>query len=801
MTKMYKPGTGLSSGNFFNKTLRRVSFVIIAFALLFTALLLNNEIVNAGKSKTSTQQIWQDASETSFAVKGERQIFPQKYRTLRLNKEALRNLLLTAPREFSESAKESNVILSLPLPDGSFSRFKIVDSPIMPDELAAKFPDIKTYRGQGIDDPSAVTRFDITPKGFHALILRSGTSIYIDPYSKDDTENYISYLKSDFHNEEKRLVCYFEDETGKDVEPSYKLNPATSDVSNGMTLKQYRLALAATGEYTAFQGGTVTLALAAMTTSMNRVNAVYERDLAVRMNFVANETSIIYTNGTTDPYTNNNGSAMLTENTSNLNSVIGTANYDIGHVFSTNGGGVATLRGPCSSNKARGVTGTSSPVNDPFDIDYVAHEMGHQFGANHTFNGTTSNCGGGNRSATAAFEPGSGSTIMAYAGICTTQDLQRNSDDHFHVRSLEEITAFITNSSTGGLCSANSATGNTTPTVNAGPDYNIPANTPFSLTATASDVDGDTLSYDWEEYDLGASTTAVPNTDASGGARPIFRSYPRTTNPTRTFPALQYILNNANVPPSTYDCGRGVGNPCLTGELLPTITRAMNFQVTVRDNRSGGSAINTDTVVVNVTSTAGPFVITQPNTNVTWQAGTNQTVTWNVANTNASPVNCANVNIKLSTDGGQTFPITLASNTPNDGSQSVLIPNSFAPEATSTARIKVEGADNIFFDISNTNFIIGSPTAAVADLSGRIVTNEGGPLRDMVVSLTNVVTGEVFYTRTNSRGYYRFLYMPVGESYIVTPIRPAYNFEPQSRLFNLSASLNNADFVGIPRNK
>jgi hypothetical protein len=481
-------------------------------------------------------------------------------------------------------------------------------------------------------------------------------------------------------------------------------------------LRTYRLALAATNEYCVAVGSnTVAGSLAAEVLIMNRVNGVYERDLAIHMNIVANNNLITYAADNTscsggtcttanDPYTNNNGSTMLGQNQTTCTNVIGTANYDIGHVFSTGGGGVANLQVPCvSGSKARGVTGLTNPVGDAFAIDYVAHEMGHQWGANHTFNGTVSSCGGGNRANAAAYEPGSGITIMAYAGICGNQNLSDHSIDTFHVKSLEEIVAF-SQSGAGNTCAVATATGNTAPAVTGPGNFTIPKNTPFSLTASATDINGDSLTYDWQEFDTGGATgtTAVPNTDSDGTARPIFRPYSPTASGTRTFPSLQYILNNANVPPSTN--GSCPSSACLTGELLPAIARTMTFQVVARDNRANGGGINTASSVVTVNGTAGPFAVTAPNTAVTVPALTNFNVTWNVNGTSAAPVSAANVKISLSTDGGTTFPTILAASTPNDGAESLLIPNT----PTTTARIKVEAVGNIFFDISDTNFTITS---------------------------------------------------------------------------------------------
>jgi Metallo-peptidase family M12B Reprolysin-like len=676
------------------------------FFTTFVCLFLVVSTVFAGKSEDN---IWLGINDSNLQSRSnERLIVPKEYSTFRADKAALNELLQKAPREFSEAARINRVILTLPMPDGTFSRFAIQNSPIMEPALAAKYPEINSYLGQGIDNPNATTRFDMSPVGFRAMILSSEGTVFIEPYAKGDTTNYISFDKK---NVERRYTFQCEVGENRQLLDEPKLDIFNTDapsVINGTTLRVYRLAMAATGEYTTFfrQSGdtdaqAVARALTAINTTMNRVNGVYERDLAVRMVLVANTDLLIYTNAGTDPFTNTSND--LGANQSNTNTVIGAANYDIGHLVGTGGGGVAQLRVPCSANKASGLTGSPAPVADAFDIDYVAHEMGHQFGGNHTFNGSVGNCAGGNRSGGAAYETGSGITIMAYAGICGNQNLAANSIDTFHVRSLEEITAFINNAGTGGSCSTNTPTNNTppaVPTLNGGGSFNIPIQTPFALSATTTDVNNDAITYDWEEYDLGALSTTVPNTDATGGARPIFRPYLPKTTGIRYFPSLQYILSNANVPPSTYSCAVGA---CLTGELMPAITRTMTFQVIARDNRAGGGGINSATSTVNVDATSGPFVVTAPNTVISIANNTPLTVTWNVANTTNTTVNAANVKISLSTDGGQTFPTVLSASTPNDGSEAVSLSG---VSATTTARIKVEGVNNIFFDVSDTNFTV-----------------------------------------------------------------------------------------------
>lgn len=711
--------------------------------------------------------LWERKTESEVQSFGkEKAVNPMKFSVYGLNVNALREILAKAPMEFTPEARAAEVILELPSPDGKLQRFRIEESPMMELELATKFPEIKTYHGQGIDDPTATLRFDITPLGFHSQILSSSGTLLIDPYSMSDTENYISYFKRDVPKN-GNFFCQFGKTTGKDFYKSeydfFSNSGDAPNVTSGATLRTYRTAVAATGEFTAFYGGTVAQAQAGIVTIMNRVNGIYERDLAIRLTLIANNNSVVYTNSATDPYTNNDPNALLNQNQSNLDSVIGSANYDIGHVFTTAGGGLAGLGVVCrSSLKAQGETGTSSPTGDPYAVDYVAHEMGHQFGGNHTFNASDSN-----RSAANAYEPGSGITIMGYAGLFGVQDLAGNSIDTFHVRSLEEIIAFKT-SGFGNTCGAATSTGNTPPTVSAPASYNIPRNTPFALTATASDVNGDSITYDWEEYDLGAAATGAPNTDSDGNARPIFRPYLPVTSATRNFPSLTFILNNANVPPTTT-------GGFMTGEILPSISRTMVFQVVARDNRSGGGGINTATTNVVVSAAAGPFNVTAPNTNVSWTGGTAQTVTWNVSGTTANGINAANVRISLSTDGGQTFPTVLAASTVNDGSESITIPNT----PTTQARIKVEAVGNIFFDVSNTNFTITTgTTSADSSIGGRVILPNNSGIPRATVTLTDSA-GVSRTTVTGVFGNFFFDDVEIGETYVLRVTGKRHTFAPQ----------------------
>ena len=636
------------------------------------------------------QSLWSDLLESGVSYSSERVIIPVSYRVLKLNTNLLKELLKTAPIEFSSITIKGDAFIVLPMPDGTFQKFRFWESPTMEPELQNKFPEIRTYTGQGIDDPYATLKMDFTPQGFHAMILSPNGRVFIDPYAKGEINYYLSYYSKNFLKKDVSFDCEVlnHDEYIEPVANYYEslLTPT------GPQLRTYRLANAATGEYTQYHGGTVASGLAAVTTSVNRVNGVFEREAAIRMVLVANNNLIIYTNPSTDPYTNNNGSAMLSQNISNLNAVIGSANYDIGHVFSTGGGGIAYLGCVCTSNKAGGVTGSPNPIGDPFDIDYVAHEMGHQFGANHTFNGNTGSCSG-NRNASTAYEPGSGSTIMAYAGICAPQNLQSNSDAYFHTISFDEIVAYTTIGS-GNSCAQITSTGNNAPNISVPTGgFYIPKSTPFALTGSATDPNGDALTYCWEEFDLGPA--GDPNSPT--GDAPIIRSFNPDTSRIRYVPKLSDLINNT----STY------------GVLLPSYSRNLKFRLTVRDNRAGGGGVDRVQVNFTVDGNSGPFVITSPNTSVSWAGNSEQTVTWNVANTNLSPVNCSAVRILLSTNGGWTFNDTILSSTPNDGSEIITVPNI----ATNQARLKIEAVNNIFFDISDQNFTINYTQPTTFQLS------------------------------------------------------------------------------------
>jgi len=646
--------------------------------ILYTILAFTLVSINVYGQRTTNNFFTQ--KELSSAQKIDIPTSKAKYFSLDLNS-------LSGNLKSTQGRQSSTVVL--PMPDGTVDEFQIKESVVMSARLAEKFPNIKTFVGTSIKNTSTSVRFDVSPSGFHAMMFTPKGTVYIDPVYRTNKGEYQSYYKRDFLPGHKGVF-----QEGAPIDYNPELTKQINEMvakgvqkPSGTELRTYRLAVAATGEYTAFHGGTVEGALSGIVTTMNRVNGIYEREVSIRMVLVDNTDQLIFTDAATDGFSNSDANALIDEVQAKIDDIIGDANYDIGHGVSTGGGGLAGLGVPCQTGrKGSGITGSSQPVGDPYDVDFVAHEIGHQFGGNHTFNGSSGNCAGGNRSGGSAYEPGSGTTIMAYAGICSGQNIQNNSDAYFHTQSFDQIIAYTTLSQ-GNSCAAVSFTGNSAPIVDAGEGgFTIPISTPFKLDGSATDPDGDDLTYSWEQFDLGPA--GAPGSPV--GNAPLFRAFSPVSESYRLFPQISDILSNSST----------------MGEILPDYTRSLRFRLVARDNKDGGGGVDYDEISFDVSDQAGPFVVTEPNTAVNLTALATTTVTWDVANTNVAPVNCLMVNILLSTDGGITYPHTLVSNTNNDGNAVVLIPDA----VTSDARIKVEAADNIFFDISNTNFNIITPS-------------------------------------------------------------------------------------------
>ena len=656
----------------------------------------------------NNNKFWSPINESNIKQLGKRQIVPKKYLAFELINSELKSVLFSAPNESSVKINESNCIISLPLPNGEIQKFRVVESSIMERALQAQFPDYRTFSVKGIDDPYANGKLDWNEFGFHGMVRSVNGDFFIDPFCLNNIKDYISYYINNFEKDASQKlpeVGILENPDDKEAIQNKHINTSDNNqrslppaICVGAQLRTYRLAVACTGEYAVAATGsatpTVPQTLSKIITSVNRVDGVYETEVAVRLVLVATETNVIFTNAATDPFAgNNNAGTLINESQTVITNSIGTANFDIGHTFSTGGGGLAGLGVVCNATqKARGITGSPSPVGDPYDIDYVAHEMGHQFKGNHTFNSTVGSCNG-NRNATTAVEPGSGITIMAYAGICSTQDLAPNSIAYFHAISYDEIVNF-TNSSTGNTCPVTTTTGNQPPVVTGSGNYVIPKSTPFVLTGSATDPDGDPLTYSWEETSVGVSG------NWNSGNKVFFMSYTPTPIPTRYFPKQSVVA---------------LGTFTTTkGEFLPTTAQNLQFRLTARDNKMGGGGVCYAINTVTISGTSGPLMVSYPDAaGIFWGSGTQQTITWAVNNTSVAPVSCTDVKILISLDGGSTYSV-LVNSTPNDGTELITAPTVSAN--ISTCRIKVESIGNIFYDISNNNFTI-STSVGISALS------------------------------------------------------------------------------------
>ena len=689
---------------------------------------------------SQTDQFWSPNYENLSDIIKDKAVarlsYPAAFKLFNLNATNFRQRILSSAN--ANVIKGSNVI-SLPNADGNLEEYEIVEASNFEPDLQARFPEIRAYSGKGITDKYATLKLSVSPQGIQTMVFRTETdNEFIEPYSKDHTV-YAVYRS---HRDKGKLpwTCTTDDKRmATDI--SSKINSSNAVGSSTGQLKTMRLAQSCNGEYANYFGATsasqVGLVLAAINATLTRCNGCYEKDLALHLNLISNTTSVFYYNPSTDPYSTTLSQWNL-QLQQTLTSIIGSANYDIGHMFgATGGGGNAGCIGcvcvdPANNNSLAKGSGITSPTDgipqgDNFDIDYVVHEVGHQLGANHTFSMSLEGTGQNK-------EIGSGITIMGYAGI-TSQDVAPHSIDIYHETSIAQIQANLA----AKTCpvTTNITANNTAPVIAAVSNYTIPISTPFALNASATDANGDALTYCWEQNDnsttSGASSVASP-TKTTG---PNWLSFSPSSTSIRSFPKLSTILAGLFVTPVLPggDAGTNI-------EALSSISRTLNFRLTVRDNHAFSSVAPvavaqtafTD-VVVTVTNTSGPFQVTSPNTNITWSAGGAATVTWAVNGTTGAPVNCSSVNILLSTDGGLSFPTVLASGTANDGIEVITVP-SFS---STSCRVKVEAVGNIFFDISNTNFTIGAaaPCGDPSALSSTAITQTSATISWAAVSGAN----------------------------------------------------------------
>jgi subtilisin-like proprotein convertase family protein len=612
---------------------------------------------------------------------------PKKSLAYDLDIHELKQHLISVNSSLSKNNIGKNINIEFPNINGEMESFSVSEASVFEPELQLMYPNIRSYIGV---NQNTTIRFSVSNQKGLSLTYTSGKHLgFIEKISE---HQYSVYRRNNKRINIGKFECLTTDNI-KELKTASLKSLSLKDVDDGV-LRTYKFALSVTSEYTEYHFGNTVIsgqesaakgaALAAMNATVTRINGIFERDFGVRLSLISGVNNLIYTDPNTDPYSDYlNNSNWTTELQDNLTATIGNANYDIGHLFGHDGGGgnAGCIGCICTDNlKGSGYTSPANgvPEGDFFDIDYVSHELGHQFGANHTW--TADDSGPNNENTGANLEPGSGSTIMGYAGI-SNSNVQAQGDDYFHFKSIEQITTVIKASN----CAVETSLSQNTPTANAGNDYTIPHSTAFVLKGQGSS-DGNT-SYCWEQNDVGGFGVNSSDPSPTNISGPLFRSYPPSNSLDRYMPALNSVLN---------------GNLSTAWETVSSVSRNMHFKLTVRDNILGGGQNITSDMTVSVDDTNGPFVVTSQNeAGTNWSQGTTETITWEVAGTNLSPINTSQVNILLSIDGGLTFS-PIISNTPNDGSQDIIVPNLTGP----FCRVMVAAVDNIYYAVNSHNFSI-----------------------------------------------------------------------------------------------
>ncbi|MCF6280195.1 MAG: M12 family metallo-peptidase [Flavobacteriaceae bacterium] len=623
---------------------------------------------------------------------------PLKSQVFLFDINTFKNQLNTAPQRGKYHGK-SNVIIQIPNSNGDLVSYRVEEASVFATELQEKYPNIRAYAGHAVDDASTYLRFTVSPyNGINGIVLKGNRSesevIEVVP---GDTSKALIFKRSDRKNNKEPFECTTDEELSISMDKIDYSNRAADD----SILRTFDLAMSVTGEYSAFHGGTLPLVNAAIATTIARNNAIFEIDFAVTLVLIATNDNVVYLNGAMDPYNSTSDASYNSALQSTLTSQIGEANYDVGHLMAGigNNGNAGCIGCICvDGQKGSGYTTSTSPIGDAFDVDFVAHEFGHQFGGRHTFTHSSEGAG------IAQMEPGSGSTIMSYAGITGATDVQSNVGPYFHAISIQQITAHAKTRT----CDVETVTGNNIPVVNAGTNLTLPVGTPFRLIGSATDTDGaDVLTYCWEQYNEEDAANAYPSETSASNNRPLFRSYNPTTSAERTFPEMEDLLAN------------GVnGN---VWEKIPTVGRTADFRLTVRDNRSGGAGNSFDDMLVTWDATRGPLEVTsQSVASLVWTPSTSETITWNVNDTDLM-TGAANVDILLSLDGGMTYPTTLATGIINDGSEPITVPN----VESAYCRIMIQPTGAPFFAINTIDFAIGNYTYIAQDICIDYVFNTG----------------------------------------------------------------------------
>ena len=611
------------------------------------------------------------------------------------------------------TSKTSNLILSFPNTQGELEKYNIVEASVMHPDLQAKYPEIRSYVGYGIDTPTAYLRFSLSPyKGLTGIVLGKEKAEIFEPVANSKTQFRVNY-KSNLDKTEG-FNCSTLDALSTAANKTNGLKDADDS-----THRRYTLALSVTAEYANFHGGTLASVNAALAATVTNVNAVFENDFNVTLELAANNDNVIYFNAATDPYSGFSNYGTEVQNT--LDTQIGDTNYDVGHLLSAIGfdGNAGCIGCVCTSGlKGSAYASDNIPDGFNFDIDLVAHEIGHQFGANHTWTHD------GNEGSDVQMEPGSGSTIMGYAGIAASANIQLNSDPYFHAISIEQVTTFIKTTT----CAIETNTGNTTPTADAGPDLTLPIGTPFKLVGIGDDDDvSDIITFCWEQINENNAITIYPNPNSGNDDAVLFRSFSPTISNTRYFPNLSDLRFGVNAN---------------QWEKIPNVGRTADFRLTVRDNKPGGANNTHDDMRVTFDPNYGPFQITSQNTTgISWASGSTETITWDVNNTNTL-LGATNVNILLSIDGGETYA-EIVSNIPNNGSYALTVPNSPSPDC----RLMIAPTNNNFFAINAEDFAIDfqvsstcTQYSSASNLDINITDNSGMFSQSHVITIPDVST-------------------------------------------------------------
>lgn len=620
---------------------------------------------------------------------------------------SLRNLLKDAV-ETGKGAKP--VIISLPTAEGKIEKFAVYSNPVMEKSLADRYQ-LGSYVGAGIDDPSKYVRFSTSPTDMQSMIIKDGVFQFIEPISADK-KTYGVFYKTKKTVGEHGFECGTGERDLKDIkllEENGKKNLSNVGITSrpaSTKYRTYRLAISVTGEYTQFHGGTPAGALTAINNTMSRVNGIYEKDFGIHLT-VQDLPAIIYTNAATDPYSDSGPGVdeylWSSELATNLSTNVGSGLFDIGHLFGASGGGgmAGCIGCVCSDDTALDGDGIPSnykgagftspaddvPQGDSFDIDYVAHEMGHQFGGNHTFSHNSEN-------SMANVEPGGGTTIMAYAGI-THDNVQMVSNPYFHYKSIDQIMTNMEGKAGCGV--AVDITNNTAPVISPLTAYTIPKGTAYYLDATAVDAEGDAVKYTWEQNNS-VNTQATISGDSGWGYNTqgaLARSYTGTAAGRRYFPKMETVMNGSLTNKQDW-------------ETVSYIPRALNYALTVRDENAQRPMHSSAEIALTV-GNDGPFKFNGLTAATVLYNNASNTISWDPANTNAAPYNVTNVKIDYTADNGTTWT-DLAASVPNTGSYAVQMPASL----TGAVKLRISALGNVFYAVSPAITVGTAPTSAGA---------------------------------------------------------------------------------------